>query len=90
MASLLSGKTLRRGGSGEYIDLAGAMPQLPATATTLTGFTLVTNETLQTSYSSALGFIQFTSSSMYSSLPTGSIRVLNTGGSTVVSVDTTT
>lgn len=90
MASLLSGKTLRRGGSGEYIDLAGAMPQLPATDTTLTGFTLVTDPLLRTSYSSALGFIQFSSSSMYSSLPTGSIRILNTGGSTVVSIDTTT
>lgn len=90
MASLLSGKTLRRGGSGEYIDLAGAMPQLPATDTTLTGFTLVTDPLLRTAYSSALGFIQFSSSSMYSSLPTGSIRILNTGGSTIVSVDTTT
>lgn len=90
MASLLSGKTLRRGGSGEYIDLAGAMPQLPATASTLTGFTLVTDSLLRTSYSSALGFIQFTSSSMYSSLPTGSIKILNTGGSTISSIDTTT
>ncbi|NBP00434.1 MAG: hypothetical protein EBU90_09985 [Proteobacteria bacterium] len=90
MASLLSGKTLRRGGSGQYIDLAGAMPQLPATDTTLTGFTLVTDSLLRTSYSSALGFIQFTSASMYSSLPSGSIRILNTGGSTVVSINTTT
>lgn len=90
MASLLSGKTLRKGGSGQYIDLAGAMPQLPATDNTLTGFTLVTDSLLRTNYSSALGFIQFSSSSMYSSLPTGSIRILNTGGSTVISVDTQT
>lgn len=90
MPSLLSGSRLRRGGSGEFIDLAGAMPQLPATDTTLTGFTLVTDSLLRTTYSSALGFIQFTSSSMYSDLPTGSIKILNTGGSTVVSTGTTT
>ena len=60
MPSLLSGSTLRRGGSGEFIELANAQPQLPATDTTLTGFTLVTNSLLQTSYRSSLGFVEFT------------------------------
>jgi hypothetical protein len=59
MPSLLSGSTLRRGGSGEFIDLPGAQPQLPATDTTLTGFTLVTDNVLRTSYRSSLGFIEF-------------------------------
>jgi hypothetical protein len=79
MPSLLSGSTLRRGGSGEFIELANAQPQLPATDTTLTGFTLVTNSLLQTSYRSSLGFVEFTTGSMYSALPEGAVRILATG-----------
>jgi len=81
MARLLSGSTLRRGGSGEFIDLAGAQPQLPPSETTLTGFTIVTDSLLRTSYRSSLGFVEFTSSSMYSALPDGTIKVLATGTS---------
>lgn len=79
MAKLLSGSTLRTGGSGEFIDLAGAMPQLPPTDTTATGFTLATDDVLRTTYRSSLGFIEMTSASMYSALPEGAIRVLSTG-----------
>jgi hypothetical protein len=79
MPRLLSGSTLRRGGSGQYIDLAGAQPQLPATATTLTGFTLITDSLLRSDYRSSLGFIEFNTASMYSSLPEGTIRILATG-----------
>lgn len=89
MPRLLSGSTLRRGGSGEFIDLAGAMPQLPPTPTTATGFTLVTNSVLQTSYRSSLGFIEFESAQIYSSLPLGTIKVLATG-STFLSTSTMT
>jgi hypothetical protein len=83
MPRLLSGSTLRRGGSGQYIDLAGAQPQLPATATTLTGFTLITDSLLRSDYRSSLGFIEFNTASMYSSLPEGTIRVLATGTGSV-------
>jgi hypothetical protein len=79
MAKLLSGSTLRRGGSGEFIDLKGAQPQLPPTDTTATGFTLATDSLLRTTYRSSLGFVEFSSSTMYSALPSGSIRVLATG-----------
>lgn len=79
MPRLLSGSTLRRGGSGEFIDLAGAQPQLPPTPTDETGFTLVTNNILQTSYRSSLGYIEFGSSSMYSAYADGIIRVRATG-----------
>jgi hypothetical protein len=89
MARLLSGSTLRSGGSGEFIELADAMPQLPATETTLTGFTLVTNEFLQTSYRSSLGFVEFTSATLYSSLPEGTIKII-ASGTVVVSTGTTT
>lgn len=81
MPSLLSGSTLRRGGSGEFIDLAGAMPQLPATSTTETGFTLVTNEVLQTSYRSSLGFVEFNDARLWAKKDDGTIRILATGTS---------
>jgi|694.fasta_scaffold00326_5 hypothetical protein len=79
MPRLLSGSTLRRGGSGEFIDLKGAMPQLPPTETIDTGFTIVTDSLLRTTYRSSLGFIEFNTASMRSALPEGVIRVLQTG-----------
>jgi hypothetical protein len=79
MARLLSGSTLRAGGSGEFISLETAQPQLPATDTTETGFTLVTNDFLQTTYRSSLGYIAFTSATMFSQLPQGTIKILYTG-----------
>ena len=79
MARLLSGSTLRSGGSGEFIDLANAQPQLPPTETTATGFTIATNDLFQTTYRSSLGFIAFTTASMFSQLPKGTIRILYTG-----------
>jgi hypothetical protein len=80
MPNLLSGSLLRRGGSGEFIDLAGAQPQLPPTPTTSTGYSLVTNSLLQTSYRSSLGNIEFNNANMYSNLSSGgTIRILATG-----------
>lgn len=76
---LLSGSMLRRGGSGEFIDLPGAQPQLPATDTTTTGYTLITNELLQTRYASSLGNVEFRNANLYSSLSDGVIRILSTG-----------
>jgi hypothetical protein len=64
--------------SGEFLQLAGAMPQLPETNTS-TGFTLITNNLLQTRYASSLGNIEFVQARMYSNLPEGTIRVLSTG-----------
>lgn len=79
MPKLLSGSTLRRGGSGEFIDLAGAQPQLPPTETTATGFTVVTDSLRRTSYRSSLGFIEFKDSEMWSNTPGGRITILETG-----------
>lgn len=84
MPSLISGSTLRSGGSGEFIKLADAQPQLPPTPTTSTGYTIVTNEKLQTSYRSSLGNIQMHLGEMYSNLPNQNIRLIGTGTSTVV------
>lgn len=81
MPKLLSGSTLRRGGSGEFIDLKGAQPQLPPTDTTETGFTLVTDSLFRTTYRSSLGYIDFQNSEMSSQKPDGTIRIMATGTS---------
>lgn len=81
MTRLLSGSTLRGGGSGDFLKLADAQPQLPATETTLTGFTVATDPVLRTTYRSSLGFVQFHTGTMYSLLPEGTVRVLATGSS---------
>ncbi len=81
MPRLISGSTLRKGGSGDFIDLRSAQPQLPPTDTTATGFTIATDSLLRTTYRSSLGFIQFNNSAMYSTLPEGTIRILSTGTS---------
>lgn len=78
MPNLLSGSKLRKGGSGEFLPLAGAMPQLPSTTST-TGFTLITNDVLQTRYASSLGNIEFYNSTLYSNLSSGTITVLTSG-----------
>ena len=79
MPGLLSGSLLRKGGSGEFIDLSKAQPQLPPTDTTSTGYTLVTDGLLRTSYRSSLGNIEFKNAELYSNLTTGTIRILATG-----------
>jgi hypothetical protein len=78
MTKLLSGSTLRSGGSGEFITLATAQPQLPASPSTSTGFTLVTDELLRTSYRSSLGNLEINSGTVYSNLPDGMIRLSGT------------
>ena len=89
MPGLLSGSLLRRGGSGEFIDLANAQPQLPPTDTTSTGFTIVTDGLFRTSYRSSLGNIEFRNAELYSNLTTGTIRILATG-TDIISTSTNT
>lgn len=83
MPRLLSGSTLRRGGSGEFIDLKGAQPQLPPTPTTSTGYTLVTDDLLRTEYRSSLGNLQFNLGEIYSNLPNQDIKLISTSGGVV-------
>ena len=87
MANLLSGSRLRSGGSGEFLQVANAQPQLPESASTTTGFTIITNNLLQTRYSSSLGNIEFNQSKIYSNQSTGTITILATG---TVSLSTST
>lgn len=79
MPRLLSGSTLRRGGSGEFIDLKGAQPQLPPTDTTSTGFTLITDSLLRTEYRSSLGNLEFHLGEVYNNIPNGNITLSGTG-----------
>lgn len=79
MAKLLSGGTLRQGGSGQYIVLSGAQPQLPATDTTSTGYTLVTDGLLRTSYRQSLGNLEHYQGTIYSNLPDGMVKLTGTG-----------
>ena len=83
MPRLLSGSTLRRGGSGEFIDLKGAQPQLPPTPTTSTGYTLVTDSLFRTSYRSSLGNLQFNQGEIYSNLPNQDIKLISTSGGVI-------
>ena len=87
MPSLLSGAMLRSGGSGEFLALQNAQPQLPTTASSSTGYTLITNELLQTRYASSLGNIEFDQAQLYSNLSSGTITILSSG---TVSVSTST
>ena len=84
MPSLLSGSIARSGGSNTYITLPNAQPQLPATDTTETGFTLVTDSTLITSYRSSLGFLLFTTGTISNQIPGQNIVLSATGTATVV------
>jgi hypothetical protein len=89
MSGLLSGSRLRSGGSGEFLQVSNAQPQLPDSVSTTTGFTLITNRFLQTRYSSSLGNIEFDQSRMYSNQTTGTITILSTG-TTSLSTSTAT
>lgn len=84
MPSLLSGSTLRKGGSQTFIKLSEAQPQLPETPSHTTGYTLDTSGKLVTTYRSSLGNIQFTSGTMYSNVPDQNIQIIGTGTSTVI------
>lgn len=84
MPGLISGSTLRRGGSGQFIDLKGAQPQLPPSPTTSTGYTVVTSDKLVTTYASSLGNIEFSSGTAYSNVLDQPLRLIGTGTTSVI------
>jgi len=79
MPRLLSGSTLRKGGSGEFLDLRSSQPQLPPTPTTSTGYTLVTDNQLRTSYRSSLGNLEFSLGTVFSNIANQDIKLIGTG-----------
>ena len=88
MPALLSGSSLIAGASNSYITLATAQPQLPATPSTNTGFTVITDivypSQLVTRYASSLGNIQFTTGTMQANLPNLNINIVGTGTGTII------
>jgi len=84
MPGLLSGSILRSGGSGQFIKLQDAMPQLPASPSTSTGYTLITSDKLITTYASSLGNVQFNVGTMYVNTTGTNLRLVGTGTLSVV------
>lgn len=84
MPRLLSGSTLRKGRSGEFINLSEAMPQLPPTPSTSTGFTIITDDKFRSTYSSSLGNVNFTLGEMYSNLPLQDIKLIATDSTRII------
>lgn len=89
MAKLLSGSILRSGGSGDFINLQNAQPQLPATINTSTGYTIVTDSLLRTTYRSSLGNLEFDKGTIYSNIVDGNITLSGTGTGIVLVSATT-
>lgn len=84
MPNLLSGSKLRTGGSGQFIKLQDAMPQLPQSPTTSTGYTIVTSDKLVSTYASSLGNIEFNGGEVYSNISTQTLTLIGTGTTAVV------
>ena len=79
MPKLLSGSSLRAGGSNTFINLAGAQPQLTTSSSTSTGFTINTDEFLVTTYRSSLGNLEMNSGTIFNNIPNGNITLAGTG-----------
>jgi hypothetical protein len=90
MTGLVSGSVLRSGGSGQFITLAGSQPQLPQTPSSSTGYTVVTDAVLVTTYRSSLGNIEFNQGTLRSNIDSNNIRILTNTGSNVLSTSTNT
>lgn len=84
MPGLLSGSTLRKGGSGQFIKLSDAMPQLPASPSTSTGYTIITSDKLVTTYATSLGNIQFTTGTMYVNVTGTNLKLIGTDTLSVI------
>jgi hypothetical protein len=84
MPGLLSGSILRSGGSGEFIKLPNAQPQLPPSPSTSTGYTLVTDSKLRTTYRTSLGNMEMTSGTIFSNIPDHNITLAGTGTGVIV------
>jgi len=88
MPALLSGSSLRAGSVNSFITLANAQPQLPATPTVSTGYTIITEvvypSELVTKYASSLGNIQFTNGILQTNLSDLNINLVGNGTGTVI------
>ena len=82
MPTLLNSAVQLKGTTGTnsyFITLSGAQPNLGITPSTGTGFTLVTGEKGQLSFTSTLGFVKFENSIIQTSVPNGDLTLQSTG-----------
>lgn len=84
MPRLLSGQTLRTGGSNTYIQLNQAQPQFPPDADTSTGYTISTNAVQVTTTTNSLGNIVHHRGEMYVNLTNTNLVLTGTGTNNVV------
>jgi hypothetical protein len=79
MPKLLSGSTLRGGGSNTFIQLSQAQPQFPPDADTSTGYTISTNAVQVTTVTNSLGNLVHHRGQIYSNIRNGNITLTGTG-----------
>lgn len=79
MPKLLSGSTLRGGGSNTFIQLSQAQPQFPPDADTSTGYTISTNAVQITTTTNSLGNLVHYKGQIYSNIRNGNITLTGTG-----------
>jgi hypothetical protein len=79
MPRLLSGSTLRGGGSNTFIQLNQAQPQFPPDADTSTGYTISTNAVQITTTTNSLGNLVHYRGQIYSNIRNGNITLTGTG-----------
>ena len=79
MPRLLSGSTLRGGGSNTFIQLNQAQPQFPPDADTSTGYTISTNAVQITTTTNSLGNLVHYKGQIYSNIRNGNITLTGTG-----------
>lgn len=79
MPKLLSGQTLRGGGSNTFIQLNQAQPAFPPDADTSTGYTISTNAVQLTTTTNSLGNLVHYKGEIYSNITDGDIKLTGTG-----------
>jgi hypothetical protein len=84
MPKLLSGSTLRSGGSNTYIQLNQTQPQFPPDADTSTGYTVVTDSLFVTRTVNSLGNIVHNKGEMFVNLTNTNLVLTGTGTANVV------
>ena len=84
MPKLLSGQTLRGGGSNTFISLNQAQPAFPPDADTSTGYTISTNAVQITTTTNSLGNLVHYKGEIYSNIANGDIKLTGTGTGIVV------
>ena len=84
MPSLLSGSRLNTSSPSGYASVPQLQYQLGPTPTTSTGYTIIADANSKATFASSLGDLQFTSGTVYSNIPSQSVRLLGTGTGTVI------